>query len=449
MSATRTGKAGNECAPLVVLPLSLLAAATAVLPAAFTGGGTRRWGRGRVEELRAEAQEAKDAAAAAFYELDTTQRDLRITVETISAADDSPEAERAGADFAAFGDRIDRVSQEYIALVDSHDLDSGDLDATAASRARHDLSRMREELERTRVDLERFAHSLGPVLERAEQQLARVAPAVERAKQALLAATQALDAVRQAGLQANELAAALAALGPELTRLNEGAARHGVQATLDRAEEVHNRAEEVRAEAAQLPEKAAELDRRIASLRTRAQAVETRAGQVEPVLSELRRRFSTACWQDLQRVPQRAAASVRRAEQTLREAEQARDGQQWADASELLAAARALLDDVDAAVSAPGDRLRRLNEVSFDPRQEIERARFALRDAQRLAMAGRSVPEPRHAEPLDAAVERLDRAVAALESGGQHPDYWGFLVEADAVREAVTAVVTDIRARRG
>ena len=51
-----------------------------------------------------------------------------------------------------------------------------------------------------RRDLDRFAAGLGPLLNRAETELARVAPAVERARQALRSAGEALDAVRGAGL---------------------------------------------------------------------------------------------------------------------------------------------------------------------------------------------------------------------------------------------------------
>ncbi|MYV71912.1 hypothetical protein GT043_39555, partial [Streptomyces sp. SID2131] len=94
-----------------------------------------------------------------------------------------------------------------------------------------------------------------------------------------------------------------------LTRLNEGAGRHGVPETLQRADRVLRDAEAVRAEAGRLPERAAEIDRRLVSLRTRTEALTTRAEGVEPVLSELRRRFSLDCWQDLQHVPEQAAAS--------------------------------------------------------------------------------------------------------------------------------------------
>ncbi|MFF9284645.1 coiled-coil domain-containing protein [Streptomyces griseosporeus] len=434
----------RDALALMGLPLVVALA----LPAAFAGGGTRRWFGGRADSQRAEAQAAKDAAAAAFYELDTAQRDLRISVETIHAVDDSPAARRAVADFEALGRRIDEVSRRYIAAVDAHDLDRDDLEASAAVRARTELTGAKDELERVKGELDRFGEGLGPLLGKAETQLARLAPAVERARQALLAATRALDAVRESGLRADDLAARLAALSPELTRLNQGAGQHGVAATLERAERVAREAGTIRAEAERLPERAAEIDHRLVSLRTRAQALTTRAEQVQPILSELRRRFTVACWQDLQGVPELAAENVRQAEAKLAEARAARDGQRWADATALLSTVRALLNATDEAVSAAGDRLARLNAVQKDPQREIERTRFAIRDAQRLAMAGRTTPDPRHARPLDDAVGRLERAAASLE-GGRHPDYWHFLTETEGVRQSVARVVAQIREERG
>ncbi|KUN28711.1 hypothetical protein AQJ23_07185 [Streptomyces antibioticus] len=442
-SAPRTRSALRDTLTLLALPL----VAALALPAAFAGGGTRRWFGGRAENQRAEAQAAKDAAAAAFYELDTAQRDLRISIETITAVDDSPAARRAVSDFDALGRRIDEASSQYINAVDAHDLDRDDLEASVAARARTELTAAKDELGRVKQDLDRFADGLGPLLGKAETQLARLAPAVERARQGLLAASNALDAVRQSGLKADDLAARLAALGPELTKLNQGAGAHGVPQTVERAERVAREAEAIRVEAERLPEKAAEIDHRLVSLRTRAQALTTRAGQVEPVLSELRRRFAAACWQDLQQVPDQATENVRQAELKLTEARAARDAQRWPDATALLSTVRALLNSTDESVSAAGDRLRRLNAVQKDPQQEIDRTRFAIRDAQRLAMTGRNTPDPRHARPLDEAVARLDRAIGTLE--GRHPDYWHFLTETEAVRQAVARVVAQIRDERG
>lgn len=436
--------AARDTLALVLLPLPLLAAA---LPASFAGGGTRRWFGGRGESVRAEAQAAKDAAAAAFYELDTAQRDLRISIETIAAVDSSPAARRAAADFEAFGRRIDEVSHQYITAVDAHDLDRDDLEASAAARARAELTEAKDALGNAKKDLDRFTQGLSPLLDKAETQLARLAPAVERARQTLLAASNALDTVRAAGLKADDLAGRLAALAPELTKLNQGAGQHGVADTLQRADRVVRDGEAVRAEAERLPERAREIDRRLVSLRTRAQALITRSEQVQPILSELRRRFAAACWQDLQRVPQQAEENVRQAETKLKEAQRAREDQRWPDATALLSTVRALLNSTDEAVSAAGDRLRRLNAVSKDPQAEIERTRFAVRDAQRLAMAGRQKPDPRHAGPLDDSVARLDRAVAALE--GRHPDYWHFLTETEGVRTTVARVVAQIREERG
>ncbi|MEU5310656.1 hypothetical protein [Streptomyces sp. NPDC021562] len=449
-SRLRRGAGGSARSRAVLDSLALAGLpllALLVVPGAFAGGGTRRWFGGRAEGQRVEAQAAKDAAAAAFYELDTAQRDLRISMETISAVDDSPAAHRAVSDFEALGRRIDEVSNRYIQAIDAYDLDRDDLEASVAARARTEITQAKDELVGVKRELDRFGESLGPLLGKAETQLARLAPAVERARQALLAASNALDAVRATRLRADDLAARLAALSPELTKLNQGAGRHGAQATLERAGRVQREAEAIRAAAERLPEQAAEIDHRLVSLRTRAQALTTRAGQVDPVLSELRRRFSAACWQDLQQVPEQAAANVRQAEVRLREAQAARDAQQWADATSLLSTVRALLNGTDEAVSAAGERLSRLNAVQKDPQAEIERTRFAIRDAQRLAMAGRTSPDPRHARPLDDAVARLERAAGALE--GRHPDYWRFLMETEAVRQSVARVVAQIREDRG
>jgi chromosome segregation ATPase len=361
--------------------------------------------------------------------------------------DSSPGARKAADDFAALGRRIDEASSGYITAVDAHDLDRHDLELSAATKAHNDLTKAKDELKRVRADLDRFEQGLGPLLDKAETQLARLAPAVERARQGLLAASNALDAVRNSGLRADDLAGRLAALAPELTKLNQGAGAHGVPETLQRADQVLRDAEAVRAEAERLPERAQEIDRRLVSLRTRAQALTNRAGSVEPILSELRRRFTAACWQDLQQVPEQAADNVRQAEQKLKEAGKAREEQRWPDATTLLSTVRALLNSTDEAVSAAGDRLRRLNAVAKDPQQEIDRTRFAIRDAQRLAMAGRNTPDPRHARPLDESVARLDRAVSALE--GRHPDYWHFLTETEDVRASVARVVSGIREQRG
>lgn len=440
----RTTGALDVLLPVPAIIIGTIALAT--LPLSTSGrGGTRSWWR-RGDNLRADAQAAKDAAAQAFYELDSAQRDVRISVETISAVDQSPTAQQAVATFTEISRKVDEASHGYIVAIDACDLEAEELDSAAASRARRELGKAREELERVKAELERFAETLTPLLGQAETQLARLIPAVDQAKAALLGASNALDAVRAAGLRADDLAARLAALGPELTKLNQGAGTHGVRATLQRADEVLTAATQVRKEAEELPERAREIDRRLASLRTRSEALAHRADSVDPVLSELRRRFSAACWQDLQQVPHQARSAAEQAGVKLREVAQARTEQRWPDALSRLSTVRALLTTADEGISAAFERLESLNEAAHNPTAEIDRTRFALRDAQRLAMAGRSTPDPKHARPLDDAVARIDRAVQDLD--GRHPDYWHFLTEMAAVRETVGRVVANIREER-
>ncbi len=444
------GRLGGAAVDALVLPLVVAGVLGAAGASAFgaAGGGRGGWWR-RGDTVRADARAARDAAQQAFYELDSTQRDVQLAVETVRAAEDSAAGRKALADFREISGRVDQVSVNYLAALDAQDLDAEELDAGAAGQARRRLDDVKGQLGSAKAELEGFLQRLEPLVQHAESQLMRVTPAVEKAKRSLLAATTALEAVRAAGLKADDLAAQLAELAPELTRLNEGAGRHGVAPTLQRAEDVARRAEALAAAAEQRPERAREIDRRVASLRTRIQALETKAGTVEPALSELRRRFTTACWQDLGRVSEQVAEAARAARQKLTEAARARDEQRWADATGAIGTVRALLDTADGSVAAVNERLRQLNEVEHDPNREIERTRFALRDAQRLAMAGRQAPDPRHAGPLDAAVGRLDRAVAELEAAGRHPDYWHFLTELAAVRESAAKVVSLIRGDLG
>ncbi|WP_442789236.1 hypothetical protein [Kitasatospora sp. NBC_01302] len=445
------GYAGRVAAELLVVPVAMAGVLVAVA-GSFSGpgaGGGRSWWRRGEDGQRAAAVAARDAAQEAFYELDSAQREVELAVETVRAAEEGASVRQVLADFQDLSARINQVTMAYLAALDSIDLEAVELASGAVAQARQRLEQAQRELAAKQTELADFLQRLQPLVQHAEAQLVRVVPAVEQAKQALLAAGGGLEAVRAAGLGADDLAARLAELRPELTKLNEGAARHGVTDTLRRAEDVRLRATTILADAEQRPERAREVDRRVASLRTRVQALETKAGTVEPTLSELRRRFSAECWQDLQRVPQQVAEAGRAAQSRLAEAARARDEQRWADAASVLGTVRALLETADGSVAAVADRLRRLNAAERDPQAEVERARFALRDAQRLAMAGRQAPDPRHAGPLDAAVGRLDRAVAALSAAGRHPDYWRFLTELDGVRATAAEVVGLIRGQLG
>jgi hypothetical protein len=87
-----------------------------------------------------------------------------------------------------------------------------------------------------------------------------------------------------------------------------------------------------------------------------------------------------------------------------------------------------------------------LEAVAADPEKPVESARFAVRDAQRLAMAQPGGAAPHHARALDALVERLEHAPKRLT--GAHPDYWAYLQELESIKTAAGDVVTRIRSER-
>ena len=139
------------------------------------------------------------------------------------------------------------------------------------------------------------------------------------------------------------------------------------------------------------------------------------------MLSELRRRFAAGPLAGPAACAGAADEDVPQAELKRKEAQIARNAQRWLDMSALLSTVRALLNTTNESVSAARDRLQRPNAVQKDPLQEIDRTRFAIRNAQRLAKTGRTTPDLRHARPLDDSFARLERAIPTLE--GRHPDY--------------------------
>ncbi|MEU0934483.1 hypothetical protein [Embleya sp. NPDC005971] len=430
----------------VGLPLSITLAPLilALLPAAFAGGETRPWRR-RKDAARSAALAAREAAGEAFLQLDTAQRDMMLSLETVRAVRGARGTEDALRSFAAVSLRIDEASAAYIALMDRHPLDA-DLETDEYEAARRELTETAGKLDAVRRDLDRFGTSLGPLLADAEHALGQLPPAVDRARRAAAQAAEALAETERAGLGTSGLTARLAAIRGDLTELDRGPAALGIPGTLEVARRIENSAGELRAEAERLPRQREEVTNRLSSLRTRAQALESRLTGVEPALHRLRRDYVQSCWTDLEQVPAKARQSLGVAHARLEEAGAAAGRGEYADAVSKLATARATLKDADEAMASVNDRLAALEEVARDPEAELERTRFALRDAQRLALGGRANAEERYARRLDALVFRLE-AIAA-EPENPRPNWWHFLSETRAIRAEVAATVQVIREDR-
>ncbi|MGR7002540.1 hypothetical protein ACU686_38535 [Yinghuangia aomiensis] len=176
--------------------------------------------------------------------------------------------------------------------------------------------------------------------------------------------------------------------------MEKGAAVHGVAGTLTRAAQVTETAQALYEEAERLPRLRDDVTKRLSSLRTRAQAVASRADNPEPALHRLRRPSSAACWTDIADAPQKVTQAVAVAEARIDEVGQAAGRQEWADAVSRLATARAALNQADEAMAAVHDRLRDLDARRRGPGSGgPQRTRFAVRDAQRLAVGDRAVAE--------------------------------------------------------
>ncbi|KXP08277.1 hypothetical protein AXK57_17620 [Tsukamurella pulmonis] len=209
------------------------------------------------------------------------------------------------------------------------------------------------------------------------------------------------------------------------------------------AQAVQERAAEVTAAVEAAPRIGDDAQRSLAAARTRLQAVRNRAADLKDTRSALLREFNAASSADLvdnDQVAERESAAADAALETG--ARTLREGTPDL-ALEQVALARDHLDTADAAVNAVGERLRTLRATRADPAAVAERTRFALRDAQHLAVQKQQVP--RWGSVLDAQHARIERAFADLDR--VHPDYWQYLQTLADVDRVIGDAVDRMRGR--
>lgn len=279
--------------------------------------------------------------------------------------------------------------------------------------------------------------------------------ALSRARGARLGSAARVQAARVAAERATEHLAAPASaphlgLRPVIegtdrlavaVRTLDGAA--GVAAVDAAAAEVSEAAEALETALREAPGLADSASRAIASARTRLQAVRTRADGIDTVRSGLLREFSAACSADLVDNDRIAADEAAAADSALVAAEGALREDQPDQAHERIIAARDHLAAAGDAVDAVTERLRLLREVKADPAAYAGRTRFALRDAQLLAVQKGHIAQ--WGSVLDVQHERIERATAELDR--VHPDYWGFVQTLADVDRTVDSATDRMRGR--
>ncbi|RFS85567.1 molecular chaperone DnaJ [Actinomadura spongiicola] len=409
------------------------------------GAGDQRR-RGRGTQAATAAVEAREAAATAFYDMDQAQKyiDGRVTVfEDL----DAKAAEPVRREFTGLAESADAAAVAYISVLDAHDL--GDQDRTPAEydAARRAFVASTERLQQVTRNLNGFAERLAPKMARLESALDQLPPRLTAARDAVAAADAAVRAAADAGMDASDPEAELAQARQILAQLgSQGLGGLGLDGALRKAEEVREIAERAREAAAELPQMAQKVRNSLASARTRVDVVANRVGPVREAMKVLLRGYSQACWQDLKGAPESIEAAVTRARERLNEASAHTSRAEWKEAQRALTAARTELNAADRRAGQVTGRVEELRAVAADPDGPAERVRFAVRDAQRLAMAQPGGAAPQHARALDSLVARLEEAPKRLT--GAHPDYWAYLRELESIKTAAGDVVTRIRAER-
>lgn len=296
-------------------------------------------------------------------------------------------------------------------------------------------------LEQVSAEMTAFRDRFGERLARARAAKQVAVGAVQQARVAANQAVTALD--RPEGLrflQYPSVMAAVDVLAAQVRTLDTvtdtARQREVAAAVTDAAAAVH-------AALAAAPGRETEAQNAVRSIATRISAVATRAEQIGPARSALLREFSAACSNDLVDNDRVASAAAAAAEQQLQAARAEITAGRPEAALAHCANARDHLRDADDAVDAVTDRLRSLRKVRENPGQVADKVRFRLRDAQQLAMQRELVAE--WGSVLDAQVDRIDRACAALEA--VHPDYWTYMSDLEAIDRFIIGVVDRMRGR--
>ncbi|MFI0357947.1 molecular chaperone DnaJ [Actinomadura sp. 9N407] len=408
-------------------------------------GDQRRRGRGPRPD--GAAVEAREGASTAFYDMDRAQKYLQGRV-TVFGDLDAKAAAPVRHDFGALSDNADAAAVAYIAVLDANDLDDdrerGPAEYDAARRA---FVAVTDRMKKITRDLERFGERLAPEMARLESALDQLPPRLTAARDAVAAADAAIAAARTAGMDATDPEAGLARARESLAQLSsQGLGGLGLAGAMDKADEVRLIADQAREEAEELPRLGQKVRNSLASVRTRSDMVAGRIDPVRQAMKLLLRNYSLACWQDLKGAPESVGSGVERARERLNEASAHIARNEWKPAQRMLTAARTELNSAERRAAQVTGRVAELDAVAADPGKAAESARFAVRDAQKLATAQPGGAAPHHARALDALVERLETAPRRLT--GSHPDYWSYLQELEAIKTAAGDTVTRIRDER-
>jgi len=411
-----------------------------------SGQPAPRWWRRRRDLALASARDAQASATVALLELDTAQRSAFSHLDFLVNVDAGPIARRIRQAWAPVSAAADAAIHGYLEALERWDV-TADLELEDASAAVAGFTAHGTAMQAVLADIAAFSEQFTPEFVSVTRTLEQLVPRRRAAEAAVQQAWSALGQAEAAGFLARRARALLGRALQHLEVVEAGPVVHGMDTVLHACGDAVAAAHEAAHDVEQLPERRQRVHNTTTSLRTRLAAVEWRAGRDgEQVLRSLRRGYVEGCWADLEDGSQRTATALDTARRELEVAEGAASDveQRWDEALSGLARARTALDEAQAHVDGPSDRLALLESVAADPAAVHSRARFAVRDTQKLLMAG--PVDPQHAAALDALAGRLDTTLGLLER--RHPDWLAYAQSLDAIVDEARGLVLDIRASR-
>lgn len=405
-----------------------------------------RWWRRRRDLALAAARSAQGRAAIALLTLDNAQRSAFSHLDFLANVDAGPIAERVRTAWAPVSAAADGTIHAYLADLERWDI-ATDLELEQASAAATAFERHVAAMQAATAHIAAFSERFTPDFVSVTRTLEQLVPRRVAAEQAVQEAQAALARAQEQGLQARRAHRLLERAVELLQIVQAGPVQRGMERVLTACGDTVAAAHDAVHDVEQLPGLQRRVLTSVTSLRTRLAAVEWRAEQGSAeVMRQLRVGYVEACWQDLEGGARQASVALDLARYELDAAVRAASDaeQRWDDALAGLARTRAALGEAEEHVDGPRDRLALLQAVSADPAAVHARARFAVRDAQKLLMAG--PVDGRHAQLLDALAARLEDAEKMLDR--RHPDWLDYAHTLDAIVDESRGLVVDIRASR-
>jgi hypothetical protein len=189
-----------------------------------------------------------------------------------------------------------------------------------------------------------------------------------------------------------------------------------------------------------------EMRRALSSVRTRIDVVENHIAKLSDALSTMRRRFVHGTFRDIEPMQPKAERQFRAAKEMFTIAERRASSGDWAVVRTAIADVRRTLEEATAAAAEVTARLATLEKLADDPKGPVDRARFVVRDAQRLFQMLSPNVSAEYGRRLDALAQRVETAGRAASL--PRPNYWDLHNELTAIKDETQSTIVQMRAAR-